>query len=198
MLASEHICGYQFSRFWKNKLIKILHCIYFHFAHISAKIKTFTVLRLDKYNVIFPLFQWDLVCDKEWIISTITTIQMGGLLIGAFMSGQMGDSYGRKPTYYASLIILVVFNTAAAFSVNWQMFAVLRFFIGMGCGWYLTIDVTYVAELTPAKYRSLILSLPTWPLGTITFGLMTWLIHDWKYVQIACAVFCLPWFIGIW
>ncbi|XP_071143317.1 solute carrier family 22 member 4-like [Mytilus edulis] len=141
--------------------------------------------------------EWSLVCDREWIISTITTIQMGGLLIGAFISGQVGDVFGRKPAYYASIIILLIFNVIAAFSVSWQMFAVLRFLIGMGCGWYLTIDVTYMAEFTPAKYRSLILALPMWPLGTVTFALFSWLLHDWKYIQIASAIFCLPWFIGV-
>ncbi|CAG2187814.1 SLC22A15 [Mytilus edulis] len=33
--------------------------------------------------------EWDLVCDQYWIVSSITTIQMFGLLIGAFVSGHV-------------------------------------------------------------------------------------------------------------
>ncbi|XP_052080295.1 organic cation transporter protein-like isoform X1 [Mytilus californianus] len=141
--------------------------------------------------------EWDLVCDKYWIVSSITTIQMFGLLIGAFVSGQVGDLYGRKKTYYVSIIILLVFNVVGAFSTSWHMFAVVRFLVGVGCGWYLTIDITYLAELIPIKYRSVILSLPVWPIGAMSNGLICYFLHDWKYIQIANAIFCLPWFLGI-
>ncbi|XP_063411154.1 solute carrier family 22 member 15-like [Mytilus trossulus] len=141
--------------------------------------------------------EWDLVCDQYWIVSSITTIQMFGLLIGAFVSGHIGDLYGRKKTYYISIIILLVFNVVGAFSTSWHMFAVVRFLVGVGCGWYLTIDITYLAELIPIKYRSVILSLPVWPIGAMSNGLMCYFLHDWKYIQIAAAVCCLPWFLGI-
>ncbi|VDI77243.1 Hypothetical predicted protein [Mytilus galloprovincialis] len=81
--------------------------------------------------------EWNLVCDKDWIVSTITTIQMGGLLVGAIISGQIGDVFGRRITYYLSVIILMIANIIAAFSVNWQMFAALRFCIGLGCGCFI-------------------------------------------------------------
>lgn len=141
--------------------------------------------------------EWDLVCDWDWVMSTITTVQMFGLLIGAFVSGQIGDLYGRKPTYFLSLLILLVFNIIATFSNSWQMFAVVRFFIGIGSGWYLTVDVAYITEFIPARYRSIILFLPFWPIGAMFYALLAWLIRDWKYIQIACAVFCLPWFLSI-
>lgn len=123
---------------------------------------------------------------------------MGGLLIGALISGQIGDIVGRKKTYVISVLILLITNLVAAFSVNWQMFATLRFFIGMGCGWYLTVFGIYLAELTPAKYRSVVLVFPTWALGTMAFGLFAWIIHEWNYIQVATAVLCVPWILGCW
>ncbi|XP_071143321.1 solute carrier family 22 member 6-A-like [Mytilus edulis] len=140
--------------------------------------------------------EWNLVCDKDWTVSTITTIQMGGLLVGAIISGQIGDVFGRRITYYLSVIILMIANIVAAFSVNWQMFAALRFCIGLGCGWYLTVFGIFLAELTPAKYRSFVLSFPTWAMGTMSFGLFSWILHDWMHLQIATAVFCVPWMLG--
>jgi OCT family organic cation transporter-like MFS transporter 4/5 len=87
--------------------------------------------------------------NREWITATITTIQMGGLLFGGFISGQIADTFGRKFTYYLSLFVLVVFNAVAAFSTSWQMFATLRFFIGIGCGCYMTVYFPYLLTITP-------------------------------------------------
>ena len=62
----------------------------------------------------------------------ITTIQMLGVLVGCFVSGHLADHLGRKPTFFLSLLILVVFNVVAIFMPNWELYAVIRFVIGIG------------------------------------------------------------------
>ena len=57
---------------------------------------------------------------------------MGGVLVGCFICGHLGDMIGRKPTYFSSLVILVVFNVAAYFCPNWQLYAAIRFVLGAG------------------------------------------------------------------
>jgi MFS family permease len=57
---------------------------------------------------------------------------MSGVLVGCFISGHLADLLGRKPTFFLSLLILIVFNVVAYFSVNWQMYAAIRFILGMG------------------------------------------------------------------
>ena len=80
----------------------------------------------------FSTFQWDLVCDRKWIVAMITTIQMTGVLVGCFICGHLGDFIGRKPTYFLSLIIQIVFNFVAYFCPNWQLYAAIRFVLGVG------------------------------------------------------------------
>ena len=36
-------------------------------------------------------FQWGLICSKDWIPSTMSTIQMVGVLVGAGVAGQVGN-----------------------------------------------------------------------------------------------------------
>ena len=72
------------------------------------------------------------MCDDKWKAAMITTIQMLGVLVGCFVSGHLGDHLGRKPTFFLSLMILVVFNVVAICMPNWEMYAVIRFVIGMG------------------------------------------------------------------
>ncbi|VDI81806.1 MFS transporter, OCT family, solute carrier family 22 (organic cation transporter), member 4/5 [Mytilus galloprovincialis] len=141
--------------------------------------------------------EWDLVCEKDWIASTITTIQMGGLLFGGFVSGQLADVLGRKFTYFAALFILLVFNGAAAFSTSWEMFAVFRFFIGIGCGFYLTVYFTFLIEFTPRTYRSMLVALPFWPIFCIIYACMCWWLHEWKYIQLAIAATNIPFILAI-
>lgn len=41
-------------------------------------------------------FQWELICERERIVYLILTIQMAGVLVGAPVFGQLGDTFGRK------------------------------------------------------------------------------------------------------
>ncbi|VDI56472.1 MFS transporter, OCT family, solute carrier family 22 (organic cation transporter), member 4/5 [Mytilus galloprovincialis] len=136
--------------------------------------------------------EFSLVCDLDYITQTITTIQMGGLLVGSLAAGQFGDRFGRKPTYFLSLLVLLVSNLIAAFSINWQMFAVMRFFIGCGCGIYLTVHLTYKIEFVSGKYRPMLLAVPIWSIFAASYGGVSYLIHDWFYLHIATAAVTFP------
>ena len=117
---------------------------------------------------------------------------MGGLLIGCILAGQLGDLFGRKPTYFLSLCVLLVSNLIAAFSVSWQMFAILRFFIGSGCGIYLTVHLTFKVEFISGKYRPILVALPIFSVIASAFGGLAYLIHDWMYIHVAIAAVILP------
>nr|KAG5696666.1 hypothetical protein BaRGS_023075 [Batillaria attramentaria] len=44
-----------------------------------------------------------------------------------YYRSQMGDSWGRKKTLMAMVILQTVFNLVAVFSTSWEMFAIMRF-----------------------------------------------------------------------
>jgi MFS family permease len=149
------------------------------------------------YCISFSLyFQFDLVCDKEWITSFITTIQMAGLLVSSPIAGQMADSLGRKPAFYLSVLVLAVCNIVASTSVSWQMFAALRFLIGCGCGMYLTTFFSFMTEFVPKKWRSMSTAFPSWAIFAAFYGLCSWWLHDWKYVHYATAIVTSPLLLG--
>ncbi|VDH94070.1 Hypothetical predicted protein [Mytilus galloprovincialis] len=137
--------------------------------------------------------EWDLVCERSWIPSTITSLQMGGVIAGGFVSGQMADTIGRKLTYVSALSALLVFNTAAAFSTSWQMFAALRFFIGMGCGFVSSVNFTFVLEFTTRESRSMLRFLPCREVFGILYACLCWWIHDWRSIQIGTATHYSQW-----
>lgn len=55
---------------------------------------------------------------------------MMGVLVGAMLTGQLADLVGRRKVLFLEYAILLIFWFASAFSPSWQVYAVLRFFIG--------------------------------------------------------------------
>ena len=74
--------------------------------------------------------QWSLVCDRKYVPSTITTVQMCGLLVGALVCGQLADIFGRRKLLYITYSLLLAVSLGSAFVNSWQLFAAFRFFIG--------------------------------------------------------------------
>lgn len=138
------------------------------------------------------------MCDRDWITQTFTTIQMGGLLVGGLIGGQVADIIGRKLSYFIAMFLLFFFNLTAAFSNSWQVFAAFRFFIGISCGFYLSVFFVFMTEFMPTKYRPVIMAIPAWPVWAAAFGGASYLIHDWKYLHIAAAVVTTPFFFTWW
>ncbi|KAL4240982.1 hypothetical protein ACF0H5_001764 [Mactra antiquata] len=142
--------------------------------------------------------EWNLVCESKWIVSMITTIQMAGDLVGCFFSGHLGDMIGRKTTFFLSLIILILFNIIAYFSINWQMYAAVRFVIGMGIGFLLTVYNIVMTEFTPTKWRHIIIAVPAWAVEGGMFALACWGLRDWRNIHLATAAIGLPFLLTFW
>ncbi|RUS78294.1 hypothetical protein EGW08_013929, partial [Elysia chlorotica] len=140
--------------------------------------------------------EWDLVCDLDWVKKVLTSIQMGGLLVGACLAGQMGDALGRKKTTYLFVLEHSALNIIAAFSPSWQFFAVCRFFIGIGVGGILVVAFTYGMEFLPTRWRPVCACLPVWAMGVSMFALTAWQLEDWSQLHLVCGLCGLPALIG--
>ncbi|RUS84386.1 hypothetical protein EGW08_007848, partial [Elysia chlorotica] len=136
--------------------------------------------------------EWDLVCDLKWVKPTITSVQMAGVLVGAVLAGQAGDMFGRRTTNFGFFLLQTVFNIVAGFSISWQMFISLRFFIGFTIGGQLVVLVPYLTEFLPIKWRPLVSAVPMWPLGVVMFAGAAWLLEDWAHLHFGCAVLSAP------
>ncbi|XP_034329452.2 solute carrier family 22 member 6-A [Magallana gigas] len=141
--------------------------------------------------------EWGLVCGESWVPGVIISIQMVGLLTSGYLSGQLADLFGRRLILFLAILLNSITNFAAAFSSSWQMFAGFRFLIGFSCGLYLATYLTYLIEFTPQKYRPMIQAVPSWSLGAAAYGLLSWLLHDWRYLQMLTGAVGLP-FLACW
>ncbi|KAK3802937.1 hypothetical protein RRG08_020038 [Elysia crispata] len=140
--------------------------------------------------------EWNLVCELRWLKAAIISIQMGGVTLGAIVGGFMGDYFGRKKTLYGSVFLHIVFNIMAAFSINWQMFAAMRFFIGIMIGSGMVIVIIYPTEFLPTRWRHVISVVPCWPMGVMALAWSAAWLEDWSHLHIATAALAAATFTG--
>ncbi|XP_050392906.1 solute carrier family 22 member 4 [Patella vulgata] len=132
--------------------------------------------------------EWDLVCDKRWVGFTITSIQMAGVLVGSLVAGYISDVFGRKKTLYGSQLVLFVMNVVNIFSPSWQVFAGLRFVVGLALGGIMTVNFPLAMEFVGPRWRSILGAIPAFSLGCALMPLVLWLTPQWYHFEVSCAV----------
>jgi len=75
-------------------------------------------------------FQWDLVCDREYLKDLSQTILTVGVMFGAMGFTTLSDYIGRKPVFLFSQWAMVIVGVITAFVPNYYVFLVLRFCTG--------------------------------------------------------------------
>jgi MFS family permease len=81
------------------------------------------------------------------------SIYVGGACLGALFFGYLTDRLGRKKLFLWTLALYLVATVATAFSQDFLMFAVCRFFTGMGVGGEYAAVNSAIDELIPARVR---------------------------------------------
>ncbi|ACA15090.1 major facilitator superfamily MFS_1 [Methylobacterium sp. 4-46] len=76
-----------------------------------------------------------------------------GMMAGSFLTGFLGDRYGRRFTYQANLLIFGLAAIAAAFAPSMTVLIVLRFIMGVGLGAENVVGYSTMTEFVPARSR---------------------------------------------
>ncbi|XP_064652002.1 organic cation transporter protein-like [Lineus longissimus] len=93
------------------------------------------------------------VCDQSFLTPLVSTIYMAGFLVGCVVYGALSDAIGRKKTIIGCLVLEVAFGVSAAFSPNYAVFCVLRFFVGTSAAGSFTTAFVIVMEIIGPNYR---------------------------------------------
>ncbi|XP_005112946.1 solute carrier family 22 member 6-like [Aplysia californica] len=112
---------------------------------------------------------------------------MSGVAVGCVAGGWLGNRQGRRVSLYMWVGLSAVANTVAVFSPSLHMFAVLRFFIGLSVGGNLAINQVYPKEFVTARGRVLLAGVPAFHCANILFGVLVYLLRDWRLIHLATA-----------
>ena len=108
--------------------------------------------------------------------------QMGGMLVGGFVWGAIGDKQGRREALFGSILIYSLATFLNAFATDIETYAALRFIAGFGLAGELGAAVTLVSEALPQQIRG----MGTAFIATVGFGgaALSSLVNqhlDWKH-----------------
>lgn len=108
-------------------------------------------------------------------IGWAAAIYIMGAVTGSLFFGFLTDRLGRKKLFMVTLAVYLVATLLTAFSMNFVMFVIFRFFTGTGIGGEYSAVNSAVDELIPARVRGwadLAINGSYW-MGTIVGSLLT-------------------------
>ncbi|NP_956643.1 solute carrier family 22 member 7b.1 [Danio rerio] len=126
--------------------------------------------------------EFDLVCDRRGLNKATATIFFAGVMIGAAIFGWLTDRFGRKRMLMLAYLISITFGVASAFAQSFIVFAIMRFFTGMGLTGISIISIVLCIEWADIAHRTIagvMISLD-WSLSCMILSGVAYLVNDWR------------------
>ena len=83
----------------------------------------------------------------------INNCQLFGLFLGSILWGMLGDKYGRKVCLFASILTYSIATAYCSFVESIDLYALARFFAGLGVAGELGMGLTLISEKIVASRR---------------------------------------------
>ncbi|XP_068617249.1 organic cation transporter protein-like [Battus philenor] len=142
---------------------------------------------------IFPntiVTEWDLICERKWLISLTQTFFQVGTLIGSIVFGMASDKYGRKiPTIFA-MVLQMVTSISAAYAPNYWIFTIIRILIGIAVGGSMVTTFVLLMEFIGNKYRETVSALYHTPynIGHMILPLNAYFFRNFRQFQLSISI----------
>lgn len=135
--------------------------------------------------------EFNLVCDDAYKSDLATTIYFTGVTVSGPLFGVLADKYGRKPVIGFTMFASGVVSLAIAIFRSYVAFVTLRFILGFLIQGLHNTTFSLAMEVISTKYRPHVgVILPgSSHFGALIFDLLAYLVRDWKYIQLALALF---------
>ncbi|MYU22974.1 aromatic acid/H+ symport family MFS transporter [Streptomyces sp. SID8352] len=134
--------------------------------------------------------------------TTIATLSLVGVAIGAVCVGPLADRLGRRLLLIGSVVVFSVLTLLVPLADSVAMFAVLRLLAGLGLGACMPVSLTMMAEHMPVhrRARASTLTMTGYHTGAVITSLLALRVGDhWEslfYVlgAVGLAVAAVQWF----
>ncbi|XP_002436050.4 organic cation transporter protein [Ixodes scapularis] len=133
--------------------------------------------------------QWDLVCDRGHLPSLVFTLTSVGSALGTLIFGGLSDRIGRRPAFFVTVIVAVIFGISSILVTNFIAFTVLRFVTATIMPQIFQLPYIILLELVGPKYRTSMLGIAwmAWTLGLCALPLAAYLCRTWILLGLICS-----------
>lgn len=133
--------------------------------------------------------QFDIYCDQEWMIHLTKSILFLGWAVGAIFFGWIADNFGRKITFFPSLVLLMTTSLFSIFTQDIRFLIATQFFIGIFVSGALFQMQIWISEFTTLEHRPFVINMIRcfYPLACAVLGIKAYFIREWKHLVIACS-----------
>lgn len=131
----------------RNIWLTVIVCGLGYFVDIYDLI-LFSIVRIESLTAI-GVSALEMQDASELILNA----QMIGMLLGGALFGALADKRGRLSVLLGSILMYSIMNIANAFVSSVEMYAVFRFFSGIGLAGELGVAITLVSEVMPKHSR---------------------------------------------
>jgi AAHS family 4-hydroxybenzoate transporter-like MFS transporter len=102
--------------------------------------------------------------SKAWgvapaLFTTAFVMLSVGIMIGALLSGPLGDRFGRKPLLTISVAMIGIFSVLSAYAWSISSITVLRFLTGLGIGGAMPVTVALTSDYSPVHRRGTLIMM---------------------------------------
>lgn len=152
------------------------HCE--HFLYDQSQYKTSAVT------------EWNMVCSRSLLSATSDSLFMVGVLLGSIIFGQLSDKYGRKPTFFASLVIQVVFGVLAGVAPEYFTYTISRMIVGATTSGVFLVAYVIAMEMVGPSYRLFagVACQMFFSVGFMLTAGFAYFIREWRWLQIALTL----------
>ncbi|XP_033330693.2 organic cation transporter protein [Megalopta genalis] len=134
--------------------------------------------------------EWGLICEKRYLTFLGPTIYYVGVLIGAWIAGILGDRIGRLPVQAICLYTQGTMAVALYVVQHYPTFLALRGLQGVFVQGLQNSTYILSLELFPAKARTFVALVMqiAWAIGLLLLAALSYVIPDWRILQLAISV----------
>ncbi|XP_073978691.1 organic cation transporter protein-like isoform X2 [Rhodnius prolixus] len=134
--------------------------------------------------------EWDLVCDKAWLRATSDSLLMVGVMLGSIIFGDLSDRLGRRPIFFISLVLQVIFGVLVGISPDVYTYMLTRMVVGATTSGVFLVAYVIAMELVGPKRRMFagVAFQLFFTAGFLVTAGAAYFIRDWRFLQIALTL----------